>query len=207
MLIPLAADPGLFTCQLFQHRTPDFQWLEQPATRLAALGFALALGGWEFLLARRGSSRRTAAVIKHHLGHTLAEVEDVPAHHPLPERLKAVGLSIIEESLEPEAVALLRVIVAEAPRFPELDLGAERIGWQRGVQRVAEAIAARDRASASMVERAMPAAAKFIDLVLVPYQMRALLGEAPDTLRAVAPLQIEEAITMLTATGWFDEWA
>ena len=64
MLIPLAADPGLFrqtavdTCRLFLHRTPDFRWLEQPTLRWAALGFALALGGWEFLWSRRGSRTR-----------------------------------------------------------------------------------------------------------------------------------------------------
>jgi Brp/Blh family beta-carotene 15,15'-monooxygenase len=64
MLIPLATDPRLFrqtavdTCQLFLHRAPDFRWLEQPATRLAALGCALALGGWEFLLTRQGARTR-----------------------------------------------------------------------------------------------------------------------------------------------------
>ena len=64
MLIPLAADPGLFrqtavdTCQLFLHRAPDFQWLEWSITRVAALGCALALGGWDFLLARRGARTR-----------------------------------------------------------------------------------------------------------------------------------------------------
>ncbi len=64
MLIPLAVDPGLFrqtavdTCQFFLHRAPDFWWLEWSATRQAALGVALALGGWEFLWARRGARTR-----------------------------------------------------------------------------------------------------------------------------------------------------
>lgn len=148
-----------------------------------------------------------AAVIQHHLARGLVEVKAVPAHQPLAERLRALGLSLLEESLKPGAVALLRVLLAEAPRLPGLDLGADRIGWQGGVPRVAEAIAARDRAGAKGIERATPVAVKFIELVVVPCQMRALLGEEPGAWRATAPRQIEDAIAMLTTTGWLDGWA
>ena len=64
MLIPLAADPGLYrrtaegVCDLFLRRPADFGWLELDATRLAALGLALALGTADFLLARRASPTR-----------------------------------------------------------------------------------------------------------------------------------------------------
>ncbi len=64
MLVPLASDPGWYrrtaegVCNLFLRHPADFHWLELGATRLAALGVALALGGADFFLARRASPTR-----------------------------------------------------------------------------------------------------------------------------------------------------
>ena len=64
MLVPLATDPGLYrqtaeaVCNLFLRQPADFRWLELDATRLAALGCALALGVADFVFARRGSPGR-----------------------------------------------------------------------------------------------------------------------------------------------------
>ena len=57
MLMPLAADPGLYrqtaavTCGLFLQRVPDLGWVEFTATRAAALALALGLGVADFALA------------------------------------------------------------------------------------------------------------------------------------------------------------
>ena len=57
MLVPLAADPGLYrrvaaaTCGLFLPHGPDLGWLEFPATRAAALVATLGLGVVDFVLA------------------------------------------------------------------------------------------------------------------------------------------------------------
>jgi Brp/Blh family beta-carotene 15,15'-monooxygenase len=64
MLVPLACDPKMYrqtaagVCNLFLRQPADFRWLELDATRGAALGIALALGGWDFALARRRSADR-----------------------------------------------------------------------------------------------------------------------------------------------------
>jgi AefR-like transcriptional repressor, C-terminal domain len=124
------------------------------------------------------------------------------AAQPLRDRLQAVSLSQIDGALQPDAVALLRLIIAEASRFPDLTQQAERIGRNGGVTRIAEVLAAPDHASAIGVERALPLAAKFLDLTLVPHQMRALLGADIAALRAAAPKQIHDAITVMAAAGW-----
>lgn len=67
-------------------------------------------------------------------------------------------------------------------------------------------IAARTSLSDDAIERATIPAARFIDLVFLPHQMRALLGENLDTLRRTAPRQIEEAIAILSATHLLDTW-
>ena len=64
MLVPLAADPGLYrqtaaaTCGSFMRHAPDFGWLELPATRAAALAVALGLGVADFALANRRARTR-----------------------------------------------------------------------------------------------------------------------------------------------------
>ena len=64
MLIPLAADPGLYrqtaesVCNLFFRRPVDFRWLELDGVRLGALGVAFGLGATDFILARRSAQTR-----------------------------------------------------------------------------------------------------------------------------------------------------
>jgi len=48
----------------------------------------------------------------------------------LRDRLVSVGVGIIEQSLTPDVVALMRVVVAEATRFPEIPCHANNIGYE-----------------------------------------------------------------------------
>lgn len=94
--------------------------------------------------------------------------------------------------------------MATATRFPELAQLADRIGWEGGVERVAEVISARSKPGS--VPRARPAAAWFISLTFAPQQMRALLGESSQILEESARVRVDEAIKMLAQSGWFDGW-
>jgi len=167
----------------------------------------LAHAGKASLYARFPSKEAMfVAVVRRSVEHVLARTDPVPADLTLRERLIAVGVGIIEQSLTPDVVALMRVVVAEATRFPEIACHANNIGYEAGVRRVAEVIAARTSLSDDAIERATIPAARFIDLVFLPHQMRALLGENLDTLRRTAPRQIEEAIAILSATHLLDTW-
>ena len=109
-------------------------------------------------------------------------------------------------ALQPDVIALMRVIITTAHRLPELARLADRMGRERAVGLVAEAIAARSLGAAEAIERALPVAARFIDLVLVPHQMRALLGDEPSALTARADHDIDEALELLSRGGWLDGW-
>jgi len=146
------------------------------------------------------------AVIKRDAEQSLAVTDRVPTDLPLGDRLLAVGTSMIEHVLRPSAVALMRVTIAEGARFPDLASHVDAIWREGGVRRVAEVIACRSP-SAEAIAQATAPAAQFVDLVVPPMLMRALLGDDVATLRTRAPRQVETATAMLAATGWLDGWS
>ncbi|HEX8609687.1 MAG TPA: TetR/AcrR family transcriptional regulator [Telluria sp.] len=146
------------------------------------------------------------AVIENNLARLFAM--DDAAHsvdRPLRERMTAAGLSVVEQALQPDAVALLRLLVAEAPRLRDMALSADQLRWRMGVGRVADAIAARS-SGPDAVKRATPPAAQFIDIVLAPALMRALLGDDEAGLMQSAKERIGAAIDLLAASGALDSW-
>ena len=168
---------------------------------------ALAHAGKASLYARYPNKEALfSSVVRRNVDRALAPAGHVDPTTPLRERLTAVGHSILEHSLAPKAIALIRIIIAEAPRMPELAQHVDRIGWEAGVRRVAEAICARGADDAATLSAAWPAAARFIELVFVPTQMRALLGDSPETLTVDAARRIEQAIDTLIAARLLDAW-
>ncbi len=142
-----------------------------------------------------------AAVVKRMVDRTLLPSSDVPWHLPLHDRLHAVGIKLLSHALSFEAVALMRVVVTTAHRMPELARLTDRIGRDGGVRCVAMAIAGED-AMPEAIDRAAMVASKFIDLVFVPHQMRALIGDDLANLEAEAPRRIDDAIDLLAKAGW-----
>lgn len=105
--------------------------------------------------------------------------------------LAVVGMRVLEDALHPDALALLRLLVAELPRFGGSGVRADELIWQPGVRRVAAVLAPHDPASATV------SAQQFVERVLAPVLMRALLGEAVPGLLAGAPARIDAAIAAL----------
>ncbi|TPG37993.1 TetR/AcrR family transcriptional regulator [Sphingomonas koreensis] len=138
-----------------------------------------------------------SAVVRDNVEHTLAPSGQVSVELPVRDRLQAVGTSIVTHVFQPDVVALMRVVISTAYRMPDLARPTDRIGREHGVQRVAAAIAGRDADKPEVVERALPLAGKFVDLVFVPHQMRALIGDDLDALQAQASESIGEAIDLL----------
>ena len=144
-----------------------------------------------------------AAVVRRMVDHTLVPSGVVPWHLCIQDRLRAVGHSLLEHALRPEAVALMRVVVTTAYRMPELARLVDRIGRNGGVTCVAQAIAGTDAAPDRIVQ-ASDVAGRFIDMVFVPHQMRALIGDDRAQLNATAARRIDDAIDLLTRAGWLD---
>ena len=168
---------------------------------------ALARAGKASIYARYSNKEALfAAVIGRDVGKSLAATNRIPPELPLHDRLIAVGTSIVDHALMPQAVALMRLIIAEAARFPELASHADAIGREGGVRRAAEVIACRSK-SADAIEQAMAPAATFVELVSLPLQMRALLSNDLATLRVSAAQRSELAAAMLAATGSLEGWS
>ncbi|WP_241659844.1 TetR/AcrR family transcriptional regulator C-terminal domain-containing protein [Sphingomonas glacialis] len=114
-----------------------------------------------------------------------------------------VGHSLLDHALTPEAVALMRVVVTTAHRMPDLARLVDRIGRDGGIACVARAIAGAD-AAPNQIAQASDLAGRFIDMVFVPHQMRALIGDDREQLDAAAALRIDDAIDLLTRAGRLD---
>ncbi len=167
----------------------------------------LASAGKASIYARYANKEELfTAVVRHHIERTAAVPGHMSADLPLRERLRAVGHGLLVQALQPEAIALMRVVMTTAQRLPELARLTDRMAREREVRWVAEAIAGPSAGTAEAIARASPVAARFLDLVLVPQQMRALLGDDLGELAQKADATLEEAIDLLSRAGWLDGW-
>lgn len=139
-----------------------------------------------------------AAVVRDMVDRTLLPSVDLPSDAPASERLRRVGHTLLAHALAPDAVALMRVVLTTAHRMPELARLVDRIGRDGGTACVAHALAGPEAARAA-TERAETVARRFIDMVFIPQQMRALMGDDPAELAASATMRIDEAIALLDA--------
>ena len=162
----------------------------------------LAGAGKASLYARYANKEALFAdVVLRMLDHTLVPSGAVPWDLPVQDRLRAVGHSLLEHALTPEAVALMRVVVTTVHRMPDLARLVDRIGRDGGVACVAQAIAGAD-AAPDRIDRASTVAGRFIDMVFVPHQMRALIGDDREQLDATASRRIDDAIDLLSRAGF-----
>lgn len=116
-------------------------------------------------------------------------------------RMASVAMAVLIDALGADALALLRLLVAELPRLGDAAARADQLFWQAGVKRLSAAIAPHDPASAAAV------ASNFIDMALAPQLLRALLGEQVAPLLAAAPARIDAAIALLRANGTLNAWS
>lgn len=117
--------------------------------------------------------------------HRIIERLRPPAETPLyeggslEEILRRLARLMLRAALAPMAVALNRLMLAEAQRFPELAAIAAREGSRaEAVRRIAALLEREARAGGFAVDRAEFAAAQFLHMVITLPQRRALgLGE------------------------------
>jgi AcrR family transcriptional regulator len=137
-----------------------------------------------------------AAVIEHAVSRNMAASSVLPADLPMADRLVAAAASLAQAALQPDAIALMRLIIAEAGRRPDLAEHANAIGRTAGIERMVEATGPA-RAGATTAAEAI------IDLFFVPMMMRALLGGDPAELQRDVPLRAASVIEMLRLSGAF----
>lgn len=128
---------------------------------------------------------------------------DVRWDMPVRERLHTVGLALLNHAVTAESVALMRACLTTAHRLPELSRMVERMARDGGVSCVVRALAGPSPADAK-AEAAAAVAERFIDMVLLPRQMRALMGDDRARLEAEAPGRVDDAIDLLARAGMLD---
>jgi len=104
---------------------------------------------------------------------------------PLEPRLRAIAHVIVAAALSPEAIALHRLMVSEAPAFPELARVVNQQGHGLGVQLIAGLLAAEAAAGRIAVADPALAAEQFLHLVIGAPQRRALGLDTPFNARGL----------------------
>ncbi|HME25696.1 MAG TPA: TetR/AcrR family transcriptional regulator [Acetobacteraceae bacterium] len=113
-----------------------------------------------------------------------------PTGANIEERLADLGRALLQWVLVGDTIGLMRLAIAEARRFPDLASSVSRMARERGIEPVARLLAEVARSDelgpvpAFAPERLPTTARFFLDLILSPLLMRALLGERLDVLRA-----------------------
>jgi TetR/AcrR family transcriptional repressor of mexJK operon len=135
------------------------------------------------------------AVMERLMGRWLA----TPAPEPAPDQLEPTLIQFAERmlavALEPEALALHRLLIAEGDRFPHIPVMLHKIGAGAGVERIAALL------TSQMVDGHFPrvdpafAAEQFMHLVLSGPRRRAL-GLGPPFDAAELVLWVRRSVTL-----------
>ncbi|WP_233453590.1 TetR/AcrR family transcriptional regulator C-terminal domain-containing protein [Gluconobacter thailandicus] len=134
---------------------------------------------------------------------TLLPSWDVPWYLPVRDRLRSVAGSLLRHALSPDAVALMRVCVTTAHRMPELARQVDRVGRDGGMACIVRALAG-NVVPADKAQKASDVAGRFIDMVFVPQQMRALIGDDCENLDQAALRRIDDTIDLFDRAGLLD---
>jgi AcrR family transcriptional regulator len=154
-----------------------------------------------------GKEELFAAVVMQRVAANTAQFETVtPTGATIEERLESVAIAVIQSILASDAIGLMRVAIAEAPRFPHLASSVYAMARERGGQ-----VAARLLAETAQSDElgTLPAFAPgrlttttrfFQDVVLFPPLFRALFGEKHEQLYAeIKPHVIRSVAFFLAA--------
>lgn len=123
----------------------------------------------------------------------------------LEERLESLAANILTRFLVPDTIGMMRVVIADVRRFPDLATSVSRMARERQTEAIGRLLA---EAAESERMRALPAfaperlpqtARRFLDLIIAPVMLRALFGEDLATLRADVPPHVASALAFFLA--------
>jgi AcrR family transcriptional regulator len=153
-----------------------------------------------------GKEALFTAVVMRSVAANVARLEAyTPSGATIEQRLGSVAVTALEWILLSDSIGLMRVAIAEAPRFPDLASSVYAMARERGGQAVARLLA---EAAQSDELGALPAFAPehvvrttqlFQDLVILPLATRALFGEKLKQLRAEIEPHAKRSIALFLA--------
>lgn len=141
----------------------------------------------------------------------LTNFEDyAPRGRTVPDKLTSVGTELVQRFLE-DTVGVTRATIAEADRFPALSRHVHEAGRDRAAAAVSDVL---NNAAHALQrgpkgpfgsKRGLATAQIFMDLILLPMLMRALMGEDASHLQKEVPKFVRERVNFFLAaceTDW-----
>ncbi|CAL75541.1 Putative transcriptional regulatory protein, TetR family [Bradyrhizobium sp. ORS 278] len=143
-----------------------------------------------------------AAIVERSIGElTALRSTYTPPAGTVQEKLAGLATAIVDRAMK-ESIGLLRVTIGEAYRFPDLSCQFHEVSRKRTTQVVAGLLA--DTIGSAAPKRppskTYEAAAEiFIDLIVLPLLMRALMGMKERTIRKEMPGFVRERVKIFLA--------
>lgn len=147
-----------------------------------------------------------AAVVMRHVAAAVAQFENLaPGGRTIEERLASAAAALLNWTVVSGTVDMMRIGISEAPRFPELALSIHRTARHRAeetIQRLLGEVAQSDENHALPAfapDRLAATTHMFVDVVVVPFLLRALFGEDRTSLQAEVGSHVARSVTFFLA--------
>jgi AcrR family transcriptional regulator len=120
------------------------------------------------------------------------------------DKLAGLGIEVVERFID-ETVGITRATIAEADRFPALSRHVHEAGRDRAAAAVSHVLndsthtLSRGSKGPFGPKRSLTTAQIFMDLILLPMLMRALMGEGAKDLRSELPAFVRERVGFFLA--------
>ena len=134
-----------------------------------------------------------------------------PKGRTVQDKLARLGTEIVERFID-ETIGITRATIAEAERFPALSRHVHEHGRDRAAAAVSHVLTgaiqpvSRGAKGPFGPKRSVSTAQIFMDLILLPMMMRALMGEGANELRSELPGFVRERVSFFLAACEAD-WA
>lgn len=166
-----------------------------------------ARAGKPTIYARFGDKRAlfTAVVTRDVVSRITQFKGEVPTGATVEERLARLATATVHWTLDPERLGLMRLAVAEAPRFPDLASTVSRTARELSTEVAARYLGEMAQSDqlgslpAFAPERLATTARFFLDLVVVPFLLRALFEVNPKTLQAEIGPHVARSVAFFLA--------
>jgi AcrR family transcriptional regulator len=127
-----------------------------------------------------------------------------PKGRTVQDKLTSLGTEVVERFLD-ETIGITRATIAEADRFPALSRHVHEHGRDRAAAAVSRVLndathsLSRGPKGPFSTKRSLTTAQIFMDLILLPMLMRALMGEGAKELRGELPAFVRERVSFFLA--------
>ena len=169
---------------------------------------AEAAGAGKATLYSRYSGKEAlfSAVVTRNCERSLRLVFEAPQSASLAQRLVSVTQTLVTRLLSDEVIGLIRMVVADAPRFPSLAKLTSDAGRSRAIEAVATMIAehAGRTLDSSAKQNSRALATQILDAIVSPLLMRALMGESLDEVRDDIRTHVKQTIALFVAANALD---